>query len=1118
MKSSILKIENVRNDYALQEHDQATVSYIKIHWKLVLWILPSPMLHAFNILICLLKAIKVIAISCIMIIAVFHSLCLSAQTPRKDSGVNGQVKYELNGVVVSSNDGTPLQGVSVRVEAENLQVKTSKDGKFKLTVYNKSGKIRFSSIGFKSHELNYTAGVSLTVKLIPEDNQLDEVEVLSTGYQKIPKERATGSFVQIDNELLNRTVSTNVLDRLEGVTNGLVFNKNPESKSPITIRGNSTIYGNQMPLIVLDNFPYEGALSSINPNDIESITVLKDAAAASIWGIRAGNGVIVINTKRGTNQKPRVTVLSNLNLSQKPNIFYRPQLSSKEYIAMETSLFEKGYFWNISDGFSPISPIVAMLQQRKMGLISPADSVTLVDRLSTYDGRHDIAKNVYKSGFNQQYSTSVRGGSDVHTYFLSGGYDRNSGNVVNQLDERHTFTAKNTFSIWKGRVTLSSDIYFTDSKNTAIMDPYLTPRYPYDRMYDDFGVALKTVKDLRFSFIDAIDNEKMLDWSYFPAHELDANRAIRGTDYRLNHQLVVEIVKGLNFSGEYLFQKGLHKNNRHYLLQSYFTRNLINSFTQIDPNTDLVRHPIPVGGILDDDHSQYINRSGRAQLNLDKSLGRHEIHALAGYELRDYSSHSSTDRRYGYDEETMISGNNAMDFSKEFPQYYGFRNSRIPGRIANRGTIDRNRSLYFNGSYTYNSRYTLSISARRDESNLFGVKSNQKGVPLWSIGGLWKFSDENFYHFNTIPVVRLRASYGYNGNIDKSVSAYLTTLAGTGINGFGNNYLVISNPPNSSLRWEKVGIGNIGADFETASRRMSGTVEYYHKSSSDLIANSPLAPQTGVLSLKGNAADMMTTGWDVTLNSRNLINNFKWETSMLLSWVKDEITNYKGRQKNNFDIVTGNFINPLEGYPLYALFSFPYLPLDASGNPTGILDGKESQNYSGIMTNANSEDLVYSGTATPTFFGSLMNTFRYKNFDLSFNITFKSGHKYRRQSIVYSELLTNYMQADYGNRWLKAGDELKTDVPAMMYPFDTNRESLYKYGSRLVEDASSVRLKDIRLSYTGIFNKISIREYQLFFYANNIGMLWKANKHGQDPDSPLVPIPRNYAIGINANF
>jgi hypothetical protein len=222
----------------------------------------------------------------------------SAQTPRKDSGVNGSM-YELTGLVVSAIDGKPMQDVSIRIDDENLKIRASKDGTFQLLVKNRKGKIKFSYVGYKTQEINYTTGVSIIVKLIPQDNFLDEVEVVSTGYQKIPKERATGSFEFVDNKLFNRKVSTDFVSRLEDVVPGISFDKsNASGRGRVlgfSIRGESSINTIKWPLVVIDGVPYEsnfdflnGYFNNINPNDIDNITVLKDASASSIWGAKSG--------------------------------------------------------------------------------------------------------------------------------------------------------------------------------------------------------------------------------------------------------------------------------------------------------------------------------------------------------------------------------------------------------------------------------------------------------------------------------------------------------------------------------------------------------------------------------------------------------------------------------------------------------------------------------------------------------------------------------------------------------------------------------------------------------------------------------------------------------------
>uniref|UniRef100_UPI002FDD7155 TonB-dependent receptor plug domain-containing protein n=1 Tax=Sphingobacterium multivorum TaxID=28454 RepID=UPI002FDD7155 len=298
----------------------------------------------FNVIICLSKALKN-KHALFMLACLFHMFSLSAQTPRKDSGAKGLLS--ISGTVVSSSDEKPIQGVSIQVQGEKSRASSKNDGSFSLAVSNSKGTVSFSHMGFRRLELTYAAGVLLQVKLIPIENQLDEVEVVSTGYQKIPKERATGSFVQVDNSLLNRTVSGNVLDRMKGVTSGVLFDATTGTDNGFSVRGRSTIFANTDPLIVLDNFAYDGDISTINPNDIERIDVLRDAAAASIWGVRAGNGVIVITTKSGRYRQPlKIALNANHTIGERPRLFDTKELGTADVIDLEVDLYNNGFYAN----------------------------------------------------------------------------------------------------------------------------------------------------------------------------------------------------------------------------------------------------------------------------------------------------------------------------------------------------------------------------------------------------------------------------------------------------------------------------------------------------------------------------------------------------------------------------------------------------------------------------------------------------------------------------------------------------------------------------------------------------------------------------------------------------
>ncbi|WP_166670658.1 SusC/RagA family TonB-linked outer membrane protein [Olivibacter sp. XZL3] len=1053
---------------------------------------------------------------------VLFCVCLAharqSSSPEAAHGVAFQKSYPITGRVLNAADDTPLDGATISIKGKQNTVLTNAEGKFRILATDSTGVLVVSYVGYQTAEIPFTKRGSnpLTIHLDSNGTQLEEVQV-STGYQTLPKERATGSFVQIDNELLNRSVSTNILDRLDGVTSGLIFNKNPESRSPITIRGNSTIMGNQEPLIVLDNFPYEGDLASINPNDIASISVLKDAAAASIWGVRAGNGVIVITTKKGGGGRTKVDFNSNLTIGERPDIFAQPQLSSQEFIALEQYLFENGNYWNINDGYSAVSPVVAMLQQRRDGLISAADSARQMDVLKGQDVREDLHKYVYRNSVNQQYALAINGGNAVNDYYLSAGYDHNRQPLVSNSFQRMNLAARNNFYFLNKRLALGTDLMLTQSETKQNAGIYATARYPYESLIGADGSHLAVVNDLRMAYVDTVGQSKLLDWHYRPLDELSPNQSIRLTDYRINLNATYRIMDGLSIASYYLYQKGVTERETINSISSYYTRNLINSYSQIDAAGNVIR-PIPVGDIVDRGESHYENQSARFQANFDRTFNQvHEIRLLAGFELRQHKNFSDDFRLYGYNSETASNANASLDYSTPYPQFYGWSSLRIPARISSGGSWDRNRSFYINTSYSYRKRYMISASARRDESNLFGVKTNQRAVPLWSAGLSWDLSDEGFYHSEVLPYLKLRTSYGYNGNIDKSTTAYLTALAGTGVNTFGMNYLSISNPPNPSLRWEKVGVWNVGADFGFKNSRISGSVEYYQKKATDLIANTPLSPQAGVTQFRGNAADMLTKGVDFQLSSINIRAPFNWSSTLLLNYVKDEVISYKLRQGSNQDIAGENYINPLEGFPLYAIFSFPNRGLNDTGNPIGVLDGKESVDYAAIISNADPANLYYEGSATPVFFGSFVNTFSYGRFSMSFNITFKAGYYFRRASLNYSELPGNYSQADFSQRWQSPGDELKTNVPAMIYPFDYARETFYKYSEVLVERGDQIRLQDIRLSYTPKIG-MPFSNFQVYAYANNLGLLWRANGHNIDPDAPFVPTPRSIALGLKVDF
>ncbi len=326
--------------------------------------------------------------------------------------------------------GNPISNATVTIKGSNKITSSNTNGEFSFSGIENNAVLIITHIGFQKQEIKLKGESELNIHLSINASQLSDVTVeVSTGYQKIPKERATGSFDLIDNTLINRSVSTNILDRIDNLTPGLQMSRNnniPQaSNNGILIRGMSSLAADRSPLIVIDNFPYDGDLGNINPNDVENLTILKDAAAASIWGARAGNGVIVITTKKGRSGKPQVNLNSNITFQQKPDLFNVSTISSADYIDLETSLYKQSYYAGSfnSPYHVAVTPVVRLLNRVDSGFISSTDAASQIASMRNYDVRNDISKYFYRTMVNQQYFANVSGSTPNLNYYMSAGWD-----------------------------------------------------------------------------------------------------------------------------------------------------------------------------------------------------------------------------------------------------------------------------------------------------------------------------------------------------------------------------------------------------------------------------------------------------------------------------------------------------------------------------------------------------------------------------------------------------------------------------------------------------------------------------------------------------------------------
>lgn len=1051
---------------------------------------------------------------------------------------------DVRGKILDEN-GKPMPNANIMVKGKNQIYKSNEKGEFNIPNIAEDAVLVISYIGYKQLEIPLKDAVMpLEIKLNVQTGELEEVNVtVNTGYQSIPKERATGSFAQPTKEIFDNRVSTDVISKIEGITSGVLFSINPlTGNRELSVRGRNTIFAIDQPFIVVDNFPYSGTIDDLNPNDIEDVTILKDAAAASIWGVRAGNGVIVITTKKGKLAQPlKISFNSNLTVGQRPDLKYNPNfLNSNEFIDVERTLFNNGFYDADLTGnnFSLISPVVDILNRRKLGQISVADSEALLSDLSSIDYRDQLSKYFYRPSVNQQYALNFNGGSDRTNYFFSVGYDKNTGNVQNSDYNRITINSNNTFKLVKG-VDLSAGLYFARSKSESgnIIGELIGSRglLPYTKFADESGASLPIIRDYRASFTNNAPSRGFLDWQFRPLDELSLNTTKNeNNSIRFFSGLRFDILKGLTADIKYQHQRESGEGNSLRAYESYYVRNFINTRATVNASGIVTKlDNIPLGGIYGLSNRRLESNNLRAQANYNRQWSKHSIDAVAGVEAWEVRTEGNASTLYGYDPNTTNSRIPTITGSTLYPSG---QFASVPNNLGiTTSLLDRFRSYFGNASYSYLNRYTASISGRVDASNIFGVRSNQKFLPLWSSGIKWDIHKEPFFSLKWLPVLEFRATYGFNGNVDKSVTAYTTAV-------YANNALVSGYPlatiqgaPNPDLRWEKNRIINFGVNFETTNRVVSGSIEYFVKKGVDLLGDAILAPSSGYVnpsslaySVRGNFSDMRGQGIDIALETKNIDRVFRWTSKLIFSRATDEVTRFGTRYNPAFLVTnlsaSGGGIYPVVGYPVFSLYSFKWGGLDATGQPQGYINNQISKDYPTLNSPASLEDIVYSGPARPTTFGGLSNTVSWKNWSAFLTINYKLGYYFRRPSISYSGLVNTWGgNRDFSKRWQQPGDEATTNVPVFTYPVNPARDNFYSFSEALVEKGDHIRLQDFNLAYTFSNKQLGISglsSVQLYLYANNIGILWRANKANLDPDvlSTAYPNPRSVAFGARVNF
>ncbi|SDK27184.1 TonB-linked outer membrane protein, SusC/RagA family [Pedobacter sp. ok626] len=1021
----------------------------------------------------------------------------------------------------------PLVGAVVKVKGTNTATATNSKGDFELNGIDEQAVLVVSFIGYTLKEVPASQVSPITVRLEINQNELEEVSVMvSTGYQQIPKERATGSYGVVTQKNLVGKLQTNILDRLEGQVAGLT-----SYKGTIQVRGKSTISGTTAPLYVVDGVPYEGSIDAINPSDVLSVTVLKDATAASIYGARSANGVIVITTKMGVAGPLRISYNGSLKFTPLPDVDYNNLLSSSEFIDFQQTLYK------LSPGV--IQPGLYVNEVRQLFFDRTANKITEAElnrQLDVYrnrDRKSQLTDELLrKRAVDQQHNLSLSGGTAKHRYALSVNYLEGMPYERAQTNDRIGYNFKNSLDIapWLrlDAAILGSFTGADYSNGFSGMSVYTgAGKASYLLFKDENGNELPWYQAKSQGELDRLTGLGLLNESYFPLRELDRHRFEAKDKYQnFNVGLNFKLIKGLTLDLKY--QKELRNNyqKQFYSKDSWAVRTMINDATQI--KSGVITQNIPTGGQIKEVRGDGDSHTLRAQLNYNKTINdKHGIAVIAGAEQRKVRSSSTSLYRVGYDDNSLsfkpidekslanLTGTQALGGVYRF-------NSMGAGFFS---TENRYVSFYGNASYTYNRRFTASASIRMDQSNLFGTDPKYQYRPLWSAGGSYLISEHDLDWLDRLSV---RATYGINGNIAKQSGPYLTVIDG-GINDYINEPSSrVQFPPNSGLRWEKTRVTNLGVDFNLFKSALSGSIEVYNKSTTDLLKSKNADPTLGWTELTVNYGDMYNRGVEVSLNSQNIVRtDFSWRTSMNFSYNKNKLTRIENALGAAINYINGDQIR--EGKPLNSLYTVRWAGLDNTGAPQGY---DRNGNIVKSFGNLTMEDLQYAGTTVPPYAASLSNNFKYKNFDLSFMFIYYGGHVMRSMfgNYIVGTGISANVDRMTANFWQKPGDENDpSKAPAYRAGVNANLGNLWSAADKHVQKGDYIKLRDISIGYelpTKTVHKYGLDNVRISCQIQN-AWRWAANNQGLDPEvwngSSLTPSrgnlePPTYTLGLSLNF
>lgn len=1047
---------------------------------------------------------------------------------------------------VTDDKGNPLVGVSVAVEGRRIGTVTDANGNFTLEGIEPGATLSISYVGYVRKIVEAKANIG-SISLVPTDGKIEEAVVrVNTGYQSLPRERMTGSFSYVSGEQLESKLATGLKNALEGQAAGVVIDKSGN----IEIRGISTFSAEKTPLVVVDGYPIEGGIDDINPMNIASITVLKDAVAASIYGSRAGNGVIVITTKAGKSGKPRVNYSGFVSIVSKPELKYLNRASSSDYIDAEIDLFNENPNGPSTISAGNMSRVTYLLMQVREKKISEAEAMAEIDALRKVDGMKQIEDSFFRNKITHQHNLGILGGTEEYNYNIAVNYQNTKEDLLNNDGKKIIFDLKNEwkpFSFLTAGASANFTVNNTESSymvvNTASGPDYLGNYFgsltaynsgsllrPYTNLWDENGNPADIWGISQYKVNTYKNTPGMKRWDYHPLQDIYDNQYDRKNfSARITGFVRAEIIEGLTaeVGGNWLrgntLTKGLQSADAFAVRQAY------NDHTSKKNNAN---HYFPDGAVINEYRDINESWTVRTQLNYTKDFQgiKHRLNVLAGNEIRKITfDNNQLATRMGYN---PTAGSfipvNIKDYVGGLYDTDKLFNTRFNGITNGEFKYRDNRfvSWYANASYEYDNRFIVSGSTRLDLTNFFGTDKKYRYKPLWSLGGTYKLSNEKFWNSEVVNKLHIRGSYGINGNISLENGPFLILNVDKYEQSTGGMSYGMKSPANNQLRWEKIRIANAGIDFGLFNNKVEGSLDYYNKYSSDLLTSDAVDPTVGYISLVRNVGEMSNEGFELSLNV-NVVNKdqLRWTISPNIAYNFNTVKNYNVTRQ-----YASNYTNPrgilATGYPAAGIWGYRFAGLNDKGQ-TQVYNAEDEVV---LIANTTPKDVVYQGTFRPKWDLALTNRVKYQDWNLSFMFIAKLGHKYRKDAFVGS----NFQNRHVAERWRKPGDEANTIYPVLQ---SWNMDMFsFPYIDALVGNASYAKLRDVTLSYdlSKWSKSIGIANAQIYAQGRN---LFRITAKGVDIDPETaevnmtlgtgaateqgytsLPLPREFFMGLKIGF